>query len=80
MLAFEGFKTRELMVQMGCGIFLSVLMVEVFLFANRGISFAQPRSSGKENLPLTLTLFRGVLHVFCINMVHLELWLEHRLI
>ncbi len=75
-----GFGARELLVQGVCGIVLCVLLVEGLLFADSGIPFAQPRSPGKASLPLLLTLFLGVLPVFCIGMVRAEMWLEHRLI
>jgi len=78
-LSLGGFRARELLVQGVCGVVLCVLMVESLLFADRGIPFAQPRSPGKENLPLLLTLFIGVLPVFCIGMVRAEMWLEHKL-
>jgi hypothetical protein len=77
-LWLAGLSARALLVQGVAGLVLCVVMVEGLLFADRGIPFAQPRSPGKTNLPLLLTLFIGVLPVLCLGMVRAEMWLERR--
>ena len=69
---------RALLVQAGSGVCLCSLMVDCLIFADRGIPFAQPRSPGRTSLPLMLTLFVGLLPVFCFGMVRLTVWLERK--
>lgn len=76
LLWLAGLNARELFVQAVCGVCLCVIMVDGLLFADRGIPFTQPRSPDKTSLPLMLTLFIGVLPVFCFAMIHMEEWLE----
>jgi hypothetical protein len=71
-----GIGARGLLVQGVCGVSLCVVLVDGLLFANHGIPFAHPRSPGKTSLPLMLTLFVGILPLFCLSMVRAELWLE----
>ena len=77
-LAALGMGWRALLVQAVCGAVEAALMVEGLLFADRGIPFAQPRSPGRTSLPLMLTLFVGVLPAGLMEMVRLEMWLEHK--
>jgi hypothetical protein len=71
-----GMGMRGLLVQGVCGVSLCAVLVDGLLFANHGIPFAHPRSPGKTSLPLMLTLFVGILPLFCLGMVRAELWLE----
>jgi hypothetical protein len=80
LLWLVGMSSRALLVQAVCGICLCSVIVDGLLYADGGIPFAQPRSPGKTSLPLTLTLFVGVLPLSCIGVVHVEMWLEHHLI
>lgn len=73
-----GMGMRGLLVQAVCGICLCAVLVDGMLFANHGIPFAQPRSPGKTSLPLMLTLFVGILPVYCAGMVWAETWLERK--
>lgn len=78
LLALLGMSWRGLLVQAVCGALEAALMVEALLFADRGIPFAQPRSPGKTSLPLMLTLYVAVLPAFVMEMVELQIWLEHK--
>ena len=75
-LAGFGWNARELLVQVVCGVVLSVLLTDAFFMFLQSIPFAQPRMPGKTSLPLMLTLYVGVLPVFLFEMAHLEIALE----
>jgi hypothetical protein len=79
-LGMAGFGWRELLVQTVCGVCVAATMVDVLLFADSGIPFAQPRSPGKTSLPLMLTLFVGVLPPFVFGMIWIELSIEQKLL
>ena len=75
-LAGFGWNARELIVQVVCGVVLSVLLTDAFFMFLQSIPFARPRMPGKTSLPLMLTLYVGVLPVFLFEMAHLEIALE----
>ncbi|GGA76959.1 hypothetical protein GCM10011507_30360 [Edaphobacter acidisoli] len=77
-LWIAGLSARALLVQAITGACVCAVLVDSLLFANHGIPFAQPRSPGKTSLPLMLTLFTGILPLFCVAMVRAELWLERK--
>lgn len=77
-LWIAGMGMRALLVQAVCGVCLCAVLVDGLLFANHGIPFAQPRSPGKTSLPLMLTLFVGILPMYCAGMMRVEMWLERR--
>ncbi len=54
-------------------------LVESFFLAQRGAPFIRPRSPGKTNLPMVLTLYIGVLPVLLYGIAWVELRAEPRL-
>ena len=74
-----GWSTRELLVQVVCGVGLAVLLTDAFFMFLQSIPFATPRMPGKTSLPLMLTLYIGVLPVFLFEMARLEMSLERSL-
>jgi len=73
-----GFHSRQLIVQVVCGICLSVLLTDAFFF-RPNIPFTRPRLPGKGNFPLMLTLYVGALTPFIYAVLYLEHSLEERL-
>jgi hypothetical protein len=79
-LAGAGWNTRQLLVQVVCGVSLAVLLTDSFFMFLQAVPFAQPRMPGKTSLPLMLTLYVGVLPVFLVEMVNLETRLERSMV
>jgi hypothetical protein len=78
-LACVGWSGRELLVQAVCGACLSAILVDGFFFAQTGVPFSQPRRPGRTSLPLTLTLYLGVLPPFIFGMIMVEVRVESKL-
>lgn len=75
-LGSAGWDARRLLVQVVCGVGLAVLLTDGFFLFQRSVPFTRPTMPGKTSLPLMLTLYVGVLPVFLVGMVRLEMWLE----
>ncbi|HEX4156079.1 MAG TPA: hypothetical protein VHY48_10740 [Acidobacteriaceae bacterium] len=71
-----GWSGRALLVQAVCGMCLSVLLTDGFFFFQRSVPFTRPRMPGKTSLPLMLTLYIGILPLFLLGMVKLEMLME----
>jgi hypothetical protein len=78
-LGGAGWDTPALMVQAVCGVGLALLLTDGFFLAQSSVPFTRPRMPGKTSLPLMLTLYVGVLPLFCYGMVELEARLERNL-
>jgi hypothetical protein len=77
-LVWAGWSARQIVVQMICGVCLSVLLVEGFFFAQTSVPFNRPRRPGRTSLPLMLTLHLGVLAPFVVGMIWVEQAMERR--
>ena len=71
-LRMAGWDLRHLLVQLVCGVCLSIFLTDGFFFFQRTVPFNQPRMPGKTSLPLMLTLYIGVFPPFIVGMVNLE--------
>jgi hypothetical protein len=75
-LRIAGWDARHLVVQLVCGLCLSILLTDGFFSFQRTVPFNQPRMPGKTSLPLMLTLYIGVFPPFIFGMIYLEKRLE----
>ena len=75
-LAAAAWHPRQLLIQIVCGIILSLLLTDLFFASQGNIPFNQPRLPGRTNFPLLLTLYIGILPLFVLGTVRLEAWFE----
>ena len=78
-LRAAGWDARHLLVQVVCGLCLSVLLTDGFFFLHPSVPFNRPRMPGRTSLPLMLTLYVGVFPPFIFAMVDTELLVEKHL-
>ena len=78
-LRMAGWDLRHLVVQLVCGLCLSLFLTDGFFFFQRNVPFNQPRMPGKTSLPLMLTLYVGVFPPFIFAVIYLEKRLEMNL-
>jgi hypothetical protein len=76
LLGAAGWDPRQMLVQVVCGLCLSMLLTDGFFLFQNSVPFTQPRMPGKTSLPLMLTLYVGVLPPFLFGVVHVELQME----
>jgi hypothetical protein len=75
-LRAAGWNGRHLLVQIVCGLCISILLTDGFFFSQQSVPFNQPRIPGKTSFPLVLSLYLGVFPVFLFWIVRTELKLE----
>jgi hypothetical protein len=78
MLRMVGWDLRHLVVQAVFGLCLCVLLTDGFFF-QKSVPFTRPRMPGKTSLPLMLTLYVGVLPLFLLGVIRMELRMEKSL-
>jgi hypothetical protein len=77
-LRMVGWDLRHLVVQAVFGLCLCVLLTDGFFF-QKSVPFTRPRMPGKTSLPLMLTLYVGVLPLFLLGVIRMELRMEESL-
>ena len=77
-LTAAGWSWRALLVQAAWGVCLSVLLTDGFFF-ERSVPFNQPRMPGRNNFPLMVTLYVGVLAPFVTAVMYGEARMERNL-
>ena len=78
-LRVAGWDVRHLLVQVVCGLCLSILLTDGFFFLHPSVPFNRPRMPGRTSLPLMLTLYVGVFPPFVLSVIDLETRLEKNL-
>jgi hypothetical protein len=78
MLRMVGWDLRHLVVQAVFGLCLCVLLTDGFFF-QKSVPFTRPRMPGKTSRPLMLTLYVGVLPLFLLGVIRMELRMEESL-
>ncbi len=73
-----GWDVRRVLVQMVCGVCLTVLLTDGFFFSEEHVPFNRPRMPGRTNFPLLLTLYMAIFPLFVVGMMRLEMRLETR--
>jgi hypothetical protein len=71
---------RHLLVQLLCGLLISLLLTDAFFSPHHEIPFNEPRMPGRANFPLMLTLYIGVLPIYTYGVIYLEQRLEMNLL
>jgi len=74
-----GWRLGDVLVQGVMGACLGVLLTDAFFFSEEDVPFNRPRMPGRENFPLLLTLYVGILPIFVMGVVRLEGRLEGKL-
>ena len=78
-LRVAGWDVRHLLVQVVCGLCLSILLTDGFFFLHPSVPFNRPRMPGRTSLPLMMTLYVGVFPPFVLSVIDLETRLEKNL-
>jgi hypothetical protein len=75
-LGWAGWDFRRLLVQLVCGLCLSILLTDGFFAFHESVPFNQPRMPGTKSLPLMLTLYVGILPPTLFGVIRLEMHYE----
>jgi len=78
-LRLAGWDIRHLLVQTVCGLCLCILLTDAFFLSQHTVPFNNPRMPGKVNFPLMLTLYLGILPLFILWVIHIEMQIEKNL-
>jgi hypothetical protein len=74
-----GWGAKLLLIQIVCGLSISILLTDAFFFSQQAVPFNQPRMPGKTSFPLMLTLYIGVFPLFVFCVAQSELRFERHL-
>jgi hypothetical protein len=77
-LRVAGWGAIALLVQLVCGLCLSLLLTDALFFSQNKVPFNQPRMPGKTSLPLMLTLYVGVFPPLVLWAIDLGRHLEKK--
>jgi hypothetical protein len=77
-LRAAGWGAIALLVQLVCGLCLSLILTDALFFSQNKVPFNQPRMPGKTSLPLMLTLYVGVFPPLVLWAIDLGMHLEKK--